>query len=94
MDQCIKNEILAETEDCVMFACSYPQMGGYGSVAVVTANKNKIGSCGCFDVWVWHDGEFPFAGEGDGSQQPKELHHCDPDQFIKFGNIIKKMRGE
>jgi hypothetical protein len=63
------------------FACWYPQMGGYVGKCVVTGAGE-----GCFDAYVWHDGEFPF---GDGPS-PNRLHHCHPGQFIAFGEAVLK----
>ncbi len=62
----------------------YPQMGGYNGKAVV------VGPCeeGCFNVYVWHDGEFPFS-QGDEGRGPAFLHHCDPKQFEMFGQIVR-----
>lgn len=61
------------------FATWYPQMGGYTGKCVVLFDAG-----GCFDVFVWHDGEFPFGG-----RSPVEIHHCDPEQFIQFGEIVR-----
>jgi hypothetical protein len=66
----------------------YPQMGGYVGRAVVKYSYNS-----CFEAYVWHDGEFPFDGEdiyGD-VRLPRHLHHCDPDQFISFGEQVKRL---
>lgn len=63
-------------------ACWYPQMGGYAAKAIVFPDS------GCADVWVWHDGSFPFAGE-DGS--PAVLHHCNGDQFVAFGEFLREV---
>lgn len=38
----------------------YPQMGGYVGKAVAFACSDEPGSC--IDVYVWHDGDFPFGG--------------------------------
>lgn len=70
----------------------YPQMGGYSGKAVVSVDP-----VGCFDTWVWHDGEFPFSDDGyefggrvnDG---PNYLHHCDPTQFVSFGEALNAMQ--
>jgi len=90
-DECSKH---AHIEDG-WYAIWYPQMGGYVGKAVVHA------SGGCFDSYVWHGGEFPFSDDRDGlsyeeaehSRQslPIRLHHCDPDQFIDFGETVKKL---
>jgi len=67
------------------YACWYPQMGGYCGKCVVVLEITS----GCFDVFVWHDGEFPFS---DGARPPVHLHHCDPDQFIEFGHFVKMLQ--
>lgn len=66
----------------------YPQMGGYvGKAAVI-----RMGDPGaCVDVFVWHDGEFPF---GDEDQKPREIHHCDAAQFVRFGKTVADFQGE
>ncbi|MEU4224312.1 hypothetical protein AB0F17_08465 [Nonomuraea sp. NPDC026600] len=61
-------------------ACWYPQMGGYTAHAVIVLDA------GCVDVYVWHDGEFPFA---DDDGPPVVLHHCNGGQFIEFGKLIE-----
>lgn len=66
------------------FACWYPQMGGYVGKALV-----NLCNTGCFDVYAWHDSEFPFAGD-----DPVLIHHCDPDQFIRFGELVKTKQKE
>lgn len=70
-----------------MWAAWYPQMGGYVGKCVV----EDLG--GCFDVWVWHDGEFAFGGEQEEAPSPAHLHHCDPEQFIRFGETVKRLQG-
>lgn len=73
------------------FATWYPQMGGYvGRCVVLYAPGNNA----CFDVYVWHDGEFPFDGEGDPAEQPTRLHHCMAEQFVAFGQEVLARRGE
>lgn len=68
------------------YAGWYPQMGGYGSKVWV-----ELLESGCFDVFVFHDGEFPFGDEDDN---PRGLHHCNADQFIKFGQWVKELQGD
>jgi hypothetical protein len=65
------------------FACWYPQMSGYVGKCVVEFLGDEPD--GCFDAWVWHDGEFPFS---DSRQKPRALHHCAAAQFIRFGNEV------
>lgn len=66
------------------FAGWYPQMGGYTSACVA------VPSGSCWDVWVWHDGEFPFDSEDQG---PVLIHHCDPFQFVSFGTWLIGLNG-
>jgi len=61
----------------------YPQMGGYCGKCIVV----PIGDC--FDAYVWHDGDFPFSGDA----PPTFLHHCDPQQFIRFGTGVAQFLG-
>jgi len=81
-DQCNNNSLVGETEHSVSYAVWYPQMGGYAGKAVVVMGRNRNRDS-CFDVFVWHDGEFPF---GDG--EPTVIHHCSPMQFIRFGETL------
>ena len=89
--QCSGREKIFQDETHVAYACWYPQMGGYVGKCVAIFDrmwkKYKTGAAcgGCIDVLVWHDGEFPFS-ETDGD--PKELHHCDPSQFVQFGEFL------
>jgi len=48
---------------------------------------------GCIDVWVWHDGDFPFIGRDNWGNEtpPRRLHHCSGDQFIKFGEFLETL---
>lgn len=69
------------------FAIWYPQMGGYVGRAVVAIGN---GDSDCFDVYVWHDGEFPFRG--DEGRKPCVLHHCSPEQFIEFGEAVASLQ--
>ncbi len=77
-------------------ACWYPQMGGYVGKALAVPT-----GAGCVDVYVWHDGEFPFAGDdntpvtvvdANGWVGPRRgpvcLHHCDGAQFVAFGEFL------
>ena len=92
-DQCSNNEKVYEDEHKIGHAVWYPQMGGYVGKAVAffdkswTTYQNGGTEGGCIDVLIWHDGQFPF-GEGDN---PREIHHCDPDQFIEFGKALAEI---
>lgn len=83
-EECSANSKVFERGNEVGYACWYPQMGGYCGKAVFVFEKTDGNTC--FDVYVWHDGEFPF---GDG--EPVRIHHCDAEQFIRFGNQVKKV---
>ena len=83
--QCDNNAVLHKEGSSVFMALWYPQMGGYIGKAIAQV----YGDNSCVNVWVWHDGEFPFV-EGD----PRHIHHCDEDQFVKFASDIKKARLE
>ena len=63
------------------FAIWYPSMGGYVGRAVIERSD-------CFEVWVWHNGEFAFDGDG---RRPTHLHHCDPEDFIDFGRNVMRL---
>jgi len=84
IEQCSANTVI-EFEGRRLVAAHYPQMGGYGSQCLIDATLND-----CFDVWVWSDGEFPFGDDDD--REPAFLHHCDPEQFISFGQLVKSLK--
>jgi hypothetical protein len=72
------------------YAIWYPQMGGYCGHAAV----RFIDGEGCFDMYVWHDGAFPFSEGDDGwgeYKSPSRLHHCDAEQFIHFGIEVLRL---
>lgn len=88
-EQCSARALVFEDEQHVGYAIWYPQMGGYAGKAVALLHKqwveygNGSREGGCIDVYVWHDGRFPFS-----DASPVELHHCDPEQFIDFGQAL------
>lgn len=95
-DQCTAREAF-EFRGRPSFAAWYPQMGGYGSHCIVVpcnnANPDDKPGDGCFDVYVWHDGEFPFSrandlARGDLPRSPAHLHHCSAEQFVRFGTEV------
>ncbi len=69
-------------------ACWYPQMGGYHAKAVVIPG-------GCAEVFVWHDGQFPFTDDNPRPDQPARsparLHHSDGSQFVEFGRFLEQI---
>jgi hypothetical protein len=97
-EECSANALVFEDERTRGYAMWYPQMGGYVGRCIVFLDKKWVEypggsrSGGCFDVLVWHDGEFPFNEEGEGEKQnPARLHHCDPEQFIRFGEKVLEL---
>lgn len=93
-DQCSNNEKLPDFEGQPCFAVWYPQMGGYVAKAVVVKESDVEGQYkedgeGCFGIYVWHNGEFPFTADDDNNEvSPFYLHHCSPSQFIEFGETV------
>jgi hypothetical protein len=93
-DQCNAHARLPDMDGKAAFAVWYPQMGGYCSKCIVLLDiANSPGHIGCcFDVWIWHDGAFPFSDDGDPEgRSPVFLHHCGADQFVSFGELILKL---
>lgn len=89
-DECTTHAKVTLTDTLTGHACWYPKMGGYVGKAVAVLFD------GCVDVYVWHDGEFPFS---DGSpdawgdpRSPVKLHHCDGGQFIQFGQFLEALQ--
>lgn len=88
-EQCSVRAKVGENETFAYYAIWYPQMGGYRGAAVAEIYKDP--SQGeCFDVRVWHDGEFPL--HGDPHDDTVILHHCEPGQFIVFGKQVRLMQ--
>ncbi|MET8985866.1 hypothetical protein ABZW49_10495 [Nonomuraea wenchangensis] len=79
-EECTANARVALDDGTEGIACWYPQMGGY------TAHALIVPDAGCADVYVWHDGDFPFGGD---ERPPVELHHCNGTQFVEFGKLLK-----
>jgi hypothetical protein len=78
-EQCTNREAVTSPHGRPGFAAWYPQIGGYVAPCIVEVNSE-----GCFEVWLWHDGEFPTEDD----VQPMHFHHCDPEQFIRFGQLV------
>ena len=94
-EQCSENAVVFEGEGQIGYAIWYPQMGGYHAKSVALCDKNWIDrgtsrTGGCVDIWLWHDGEWPFH---DG-QPPMQIHLCDPDQFIEFGEKLTALNNQ
>jgi hypothetical protein len=82
--QCTDNVPIQLDDGQTGYACWYPQMGGYVSHCIVVG----AGGGECFEAYVWHDGDFPFS---DDDVSPRELHHCDAGQFIRFGEWVQSL---
>ena len=88
-DECSDYAVVYRTEHQIGHAIWYPQMGGYVGKAVAVMDRRwEDGLGGCVDVYVWHDGEFPFS---DSDTKPICIHHCDPAQFIRFGEALVEL---
>lgn len=83
-DQCSENTRIKCADGVERVAAWYPQMGGYVGACLI-----ELGAAKCFEVMVWHDGEFPFD-----DRQPGTLHHCSAEQFIEFGELVKNLKGD
>lgn len=88
-EQCSSHAEIVLPDGRTGWAAWYPQMGGYASHCVV------VPGAGCFDIYVWHDGDFPFGddatnGWGD-PRGPAELHHCSAEQFVGFGEFLASL---
>lgn len=89
-EMCTAGTRITMTDGRKGYATWYPQMGGYVGKAVVA-----IDNSGHFDVWVWHNGDFPFSANHLGVEEnPRKLHHCDAGQFIAFGQAMNEFAEE
>lgn len=92
-DQCSAHEVITLPDGQQAVAGWYPQMGGYSGRCLIVPDLESPGSV---DVYVWHNGDFPFKGydadeyfPGEPVRSPSRLHHCDPDQFVGFGKFCE-----
>lgn len=99
-DQCNDHEQVFETDEKVGYAIWYPQMGGYVGKAVAVMEKrwtedgDDLLCPGCIDVYVWHDGDFPFGQDRNDGRVPIRIHHCDPEQFVEFGQTLARLNAQ
>lgn len=91
-DQCNANAKLPDVNGLSAWAGWYPQMGGYTSKCVIVDESPEQPNS-CFGVFVWHDGEFPFTADSENENPPAYLHHCMAEQFIRFGELVDKLKG-
>jgi len=87
-EQCSNTEFVAESDSTVSYAIWYPSMGGYVGKAIATFEKQGDS---CVDLLIWHDGKFPFSDDPEDERQPTRLHHCDPAQFVRFGEKLTEL---
>jgi hypothetical protein len=76
----------------VGYACWWPQIGGYWGKALALPDEDD-----CIDVFVWHDGDFPFDGHCQHcrvDRSPVVLHVCDPGHFVRFGQFLNSLTEE
>lgn len=96
-DECTRRVVVFENDRFYRYATWYPQMGGYVAKCVVELLKDGDGTIdveGCFEAYVWHDGEWPFS-EADSGRSPARIHHCMAEQFVRFGReVLSGGKGE
>jgi hypothetical protein len=94
-EECRKCAAFETNEIGTWYAMYSPQFGGYvGRTAVFiyhnvdnTVWHHNVDNT-CFEVAVWHDGEF-------GADYPAHFHCCSADQFIQFGQKVRSLlKGE
>lgn len=86
-EQCSEKSLVYEDKDHIGHAIWYPQMGGYLGKAVVVFEKSHPD--GCFEAYIWHDGEFPVTEEN--CRPIMHFHHCMSEQFIAFGERVAEL---
>lgn len=92
-EQCSANERIQLGDGRWATAAWYPSMGGYVSHCLIVKEVDSE----CVEVFVWHDGEFPFRPEssywpGEPVRSPSRLHHCNPASFIGFGKLAERVQ--
>lgn len=90
-EECATHAAYERTDWGTWHALWSPQFGGYvARCAVFVFDEDKDHpSNSCLEIALWHDGEFPTGPDS----APVELHVCDPDQIVRFGETVKKMMG-
>lgn len=88
-EQCSSRERVVHGER-TFHACWYPSTGGAVGrclVEVVVGSDSTPDETeyeDCFDVWLWHDGEFGIPDD----EHPRHLHHCSAREFVEFGEFV------
>jgi hypothetical protein len=78
-EQCEARACYDTPNDRKGYAFWHPQWGGYSGKAILVPMN------GCFNVYIWHDGEFPI----DDEDEPYCYHYCSVDQLVEFGDFAK-----
>lgn len=95
-DECTTRAQWVEGEmHCLAFW--WPQMGGYvGKAVAAMPDERQLDldpeQGACMEVFVWHDGKFPFTGKGTlhgEARHPVEIHVCDPGQWRRMGELLE-----
>lgn len=90
-EECTTNATVLDAAGRVGRACWWPSTGGYVARAVAVVDLAKSHGV---DVYVWHDGRFPFDGHCQrcsDERSPVVLHHCQPGQFIALGQFLSNL---
>jgi hypothetical protein len=88
-EDCVNNKTWTEGSLLYMAAFS-PQVGGYcGKCIVETHAADDEDDSLCFDVYLWHDGEFPIE-----EVPPARLHFCDIEQFERFAEKVRALQAQ
>ena len=85
-EECEQNKTWTDGPFRYMAAFS-PQIGGHGSKCVIETAVGDPDDAPCFDVFFWHDGEFPQDDE-----PPVRLHFCDVEQFERFAQKVRRLQ--
>lgn len=101
-EECSAVAVLEDGEHERLYAFWHPQWGGYCAKALFSAPKEhqqdvreKLNAPGaadgfdCFNVTVWHDGEFPRNDD-----PPQRFHYCDPMQLVDMGLLVAEKQIE
>jgi hypothetical protein len=62
-----------------LWAFWWPSMGGYVVRAVVRSVPDDC----CQEIWIWHDGEFPYD-----DRPPVRITSCDPGGWVRMGEFL------
>lgn len=69
----------------------WPQMGGYVARAVARVDKCHV------EVWVWHDGQFPFSGDCTScgwTREPVHIHMDDGFEWVALGTFLNRLQDD